>query len=75
MTTRECPFPVSVEVSERLRCSLRAVHELTRLRLIPHRRLPGCRRSLFREDELDACENGADLEVPELCHGGPECGH
>jgi excisionase family DNA binding protein len=69
MTTRESPFLVT-EVADRLRCSLRTVHELTRLRLIPHRRLPGFRRCLFREDELDSWENGADLEVTELSHGG-----
>ena len=34
------PFLITSEVAARLRCSLRTVHELTRLGLIPHRRLP-----------------------------------
>ena len=66
----DSPFLVTPEVAARLRCSVRTVHELTRLRLIPHRRLPGSRRCLFREDELEAWENGATLEAVELGQGG-----
>jgi hypothetical protein len=46
------------------------VHELTRLSKIPHRRLPGSRRCLFRVDELEAWEDGARLEVREIAGGG-----
>ena len=52
------PFLVTPRVATRLRCSVRTVHELTRRGLIPHRRLPGPRRCLFREDELEAWEQG-----------------
>lgn len=40
------------DVAERLRCSRRTVHELTRTDAIPCVRLPGVRRVLFDEDEL-----------------------
>jgi hypothetical protein len=46
------------------------VHELTRTNAIPHRRLPGTRRCLFREEELEAWESGSPLEVTDLPHGG-----
>lgn len=64
------PFLVTEEVAARRRCSVRTIHELTRARAIPHRKLPGSRRCLFREDELVAWEDGADLEVLELPGGG-----
>ncbi len=48
---------------------MRTVHELTRLARIPHRRLPGSRRCLFREDELRAWEDGAELELIERASG------
>ena len=35
-----------------------------------HRKLPGSRRCLFRQDALTAWEDGADLEVLELADGG-----
>jgi excisionase family DNA binding protein len=35
------PFLLTTEVADRLRCSTRTVHELTRSGRIPHRRLPG----------------------------------
>jgi len=60
------PFLITSEVAARLRCSVRTVHELTRLGLIPHRRLPGSRRCLFRIDELEAWEDGARLETVDL---------
>jgi hypothetical protein len=40
----------------RLRYNTRTVHELTRTLAIPHRRLPGARRRLFRVDEFKAWE-------------------
>jgi excisionase family DNA binding protein len=58
------------EVAERLRCSTRKVHELTRTAAIPHRRLPGSRRCLFLVAELEAWEAGALLDVKELGEGG-----
>jgi excisionase family DNA binding protein len=63
-------FLITKEVAQRLRCSLRTVHELTRTNQIPHRRLPGSRRCLFRETELEEWENGTALEVTELTGGG-----
>jgi excisionase family DNA binding protein len=64
------PFLIAEEVAIRLRCSLRTVHELTRTRRIPHRKLPGSRRCLFRVEELVAWESGTDLDVQELPRGG-----
>ena len=58
------------DVADRLRCSTRTVHELTRTNAIPHRRIPGCRRCLFRADELAAWEDGSPLEVTALPRGG-----
>jgi excisionase family DNA binding protein len=54
---------VAEEVAERYRCSVRTVHELTRTKAIPHRKLAGTRRCLFLEAELEAWEGGAELEV------------
>jgi excisionase family DNA binding protein len=64
------PYLLVEDVAVRLRCSRRTVHELTRTGAIPHRRLPGGRRCLFRPDELDAWEDGAPLEVIETPRGG-----
>lgn len=64
------PYLLVEDVAERLRCSTRSVHELTRLREIPHRRLPGSRRCLFLVEELEAWEAGAPLEVVEMARGG-----
>lgn len=59
-------YLVTAEVAELLRCSVRTVHELTRRRAIPHRRVPGTRRCLFVESELREWLNGAELDVREL---------
>lgn len=64
------PYLLVADVAARLRCSTRSVHELTRLREIPHRRLPGSRRCLFLVEELEAWEGGAPLEVVEMARGG-----
>lgn len=64
------PYLLVEDVAERLHCSTRTVHELTRTSAIPHRRLPGTRRCLFRPDELEAWENGAELNVVALPRGG-----
>lgn len=45
-------YLITSEVADLLRCSVRTIHELTRTQAIPHRRLPGTRRCLFRLDEL-----------------------
>jgi excisionase family DNA binding protein len=58
------------ETAERLRCSVRSVHELTRTGRIPHRRLPGQRRCLFVPEEVDAWMDGAELEATDLAGGG-----
>ena len=59
------------QVAVRYGVSIRWVHERTRLARLPHRRLPGSRRCLFLEAELDAFDSGAvDLEVVELADGG-----
>jgi excisionase family DNA binding protein len=63
-------YLVVEDVAERLHCSTRTVHELTRTNSIPYRRLPGSRRCLFRPDELGAWENGASLDVTQLRSGG-----
>jgi excisionase family DNA binding protein len=64
------PFVTAPEVAMRLRCSLRTVHELARRNEIPLRRLPGCRRLLFSEDDLSQWEAGAAVEVVRLPRGG-----
>jgi excisionase family DNA binding protein len=64
------PYLLVEDVAKRLRCSQRKVHELTRLGEIPHRKLPGSRRCLFLEDDLEAWEAGCDLDVRELPRGG-----
>ena len=63
------PFLITPEVATRLRRSVRTAHELARQGSIPHRRLPGSRRCLFREDELEAWERGAPLETVALERG------
>jgi hypothetical protein len=64
------PYLTIAAVAERYHCSRRTVHELTRTCSIPHRKLPGCRPLLFLEHELEAWENGAELEVIEGPRGG-----
>jgi excisionase family DNA binding protein len=63
------PYLRVEDVARRLHCSVRTIHELTRCARIPHRRLPGSRRCLFREDELEAWEDGAELELIERSGG------
>lgn len=58
------------DVAAQLGCSVRSIHERTRLGDIPCRRPPGMRRWLFTQDELDAWINGAQLEVLEGPRGG-----
>jgi excisionase family DNA binding protein len=66
-------FLLVEDVAGLLGLSVRSVHELTRQRRIPCRRIPGTRRVLFDEDELRAWvdEGGAGaLEVIEGRDGG-----
>ena len=63
-------YLVTAEVAAFLRCSVRTVHELTRRRAIPHRRMPGTRRCLFMERELHEWLDGAALETVELPDDG-----
>jgi hypothetical protein len=53
-----------------LACSTRSIHERTRLRSIPCRRVGGTRRFLFLESELLEWVDGAELEVRETADGG-----
>ena len=46
------------------------IYELCRRFEIPHRKPPGTRQLLFLPDELDAWEDGAELEVVQLPRGG-----
>ena len=70
MSVAVSPYLFVEDVAEHLRCSTRTIHELTRTLAIPHRRLPGGRRCLFRLDELEAWESGAPLEVIQTPRGG-----
>lgn len=58
------------EAAERLRMSPRTLHELARRREVPHRRPAGTRRLLYRESELMAWVDGAELETIETPAGG-----
>ena len=49
------------------------IYELTRTAAIPHRKLPGRRGLLFPLDELEAFEDGAELETVKLAGGGRVC--
>jgi excisionase family DNA binding protein len=68
-TDTDRTFLLADEVAQRLRCSLRTVHELTRTGRIPYVKLAGTRRCLFREEELERWEAGAALETKELGSG------
>lgn len=66
----ESPYLLVEDVAIRLRCSTFTIHELTRTRRVPHRRLPGARRCLFLLDDLERWEAGATLNVQNLEDGG-----
>jgi len=63
-------YLTSEEVAELLRCSVRSVHGLTAAGRLPHRKLPGMRRVLYRPEELAQYLEGAELEVLEHADGG-----
>jgi predicted DNA-binding transcriptional regulator AlpA len=61
----------SVEaVAERYGWSAWTVYDRARRGLLPHRKPIGTRKLLFLEHELDAWDDGAQLEVQELADGG-----
>jgi excisionase family DNA binding protein len=64
------PYLLVEDIARLLGCSVRTVHERTRLAEIPHRRPPGARRCLFLADEIKAWLDGAPLEFVELPQGG-----
>ena len=70
MSASSSPYLVVEDVAALLRQSRSWVHERTRIGEIPHRKLPGSRRCLFLEAELDAWVAGAELELVELPRGG-----
>jgi excisionase family DNA binding protein len=57
------------QAAEELHCTPRSVHERTRLRAIPMRKIAGTRRVLIPRDELVAFMDGAELEVVEKPDG------
>jgi excisionase family DNA binding protein len=69
-SSSESPYLTVVQVSKWLQCSIRTVHERTRLGDIPHWKPPGGRRCLFLEEELRAWRDGAALEDVSLPRGG-----
>jgi hypothetical protein len=71
VTVPRSPYLLVEDVAARYHCSVRTIHELTRTSAIPHRRLPGSRRCLFLEAELDLYDaGGVELEVLEREGGG-----
>jgi excisionase family DNA binding protein len=64
------PFLLTEDVAERLRCSVRTVHEMTRSDAIPYFKRPAGRRCLFRVEDLEAWEQGTALEIVCLPRGG-----
>lgn len=58
------------DVADRMHCSVRTIHELTRTKAIPHFKRPVPRRVYYPLGWLVAWEHGADLEVVELSDGG-----
>jgi hypothetical protein len=56
-------YLVIEEAAELLRMSVRAVHERTRTRSIPMRKLSAARKILFLESELHAYMDGCELTV------------
>jgi hypothetical protein len=64
------PFLLVDAVAELLHLSPYSVRALAADGRLPHRKLPGTRRLLFREDELLAAVDGAPLERVDLADGG-----
>jgi hypothetical protein len=68
-TPSERPLTVE-EVAARYSCSIRTVHERTRLLQMPHHKHPGGRRNYYPPRWLDEWDGGAELEIVELGNGG-----
>ena len=64
------PFLTVDAVARRLHVSTRTIHEMTRTNSIPHFKLPGRRRCLFRAEDLEQWEQGSELAVVETSGGG-----
>jgi hypothetical protein len=65
----ETQYLVIEEAADLLRMSVRAVHERTRTKSIPMRKMAATRKLLFVRDELVAFMDGAELEVTEKSDG------
>jgi hypothetical protein len=70
ITESDRPYWTTDEVANRYGLSLRSVHELTRLRKIPHRVLPHSTRILFEPAWLEQWQDGAELETFDLPNNG-----
>jgi excisionase family DNA binding protein len=56
------PLLTVEQVAERLHLSAWTVRDKARRRELPHRKAPGSRRLMFPIRDLEAFEDGADLE-------------
>jgi len=63
-------YLLSEDVQKLLGVSDRTLKSFVARRAIPHRRLPGVRRTLFVEQEIAEWVDGAELEVVETPAGG-----
>lgn len=63
-------YLLTEDVADRYRQSVRWVDEESRCGRLPHRKLPGRRRRLYLEDELQLFDDGAQLETIKLANGG-----
>ena len=70
MSATLSPYLLAEDVAARLGLSVGTVREYARSGTIPHLKRSGSRRLLFRADELEAWEHGADLILEELPRGG-----
>jgi hypothetical protein len=68
-TAATTKYLVVEEAADLLRMSVRALHERTRHRTVPMRKLANSRKLLFVESELHDFMNGAELEVVEKADG------
>ena len=65
----ETQYLVVKEAADLLRTTVRAVHERTRTKSIPMRKMAATRKLLFVRSELVAFMDGAELEVTEKADG------
>ena len=64
------PYLRTEDVAKRLGLTVQTVRDYARREAIPHLKRPGSRRLLFRPDELEAWEHGAELAAEQLPRGG-----